>query len=114
MLTGNLPSNSVVANVWNCDPDWTVSLWQRGEKVGDMKPFLNKQDLWVAYWFYEVYGCGWNSISTARDHLFYLQLKYPGEAFEVQADDGRGHTYKVTEFTKDYDGVLYDFVMKDR
>lgn len=114
ILTGNLPSNSVVANVWNRDSDWTISLWQRGAKVGDMKPFLNKQDLWVAYWFYEVYGCGWNSISTARDHLFYLQLKYPGEAFEVLAEDGRGRTYKVTEFTRDYEGVRYDFVMKDR
>src|SRR5690606_30052347 len=38
----------IVANVWNRDDDWTVSLYQDGVKVQDMER-VSSRDVWAAY-----------------------------------------------------------------
>ena len=99
----------IVANVWNSDTggDWKVSLWQNGEKVGDMT-LISTCDYW-AYAYHVLYfsksvGSTWGK---KLDHFYYGRLTSgtPETAdFEIVVEDGMGNTYRTSKLQTDFIG----------
>ncbi len=117
--TFGLNAEDIVVNIWNIEHDdsWTVTLYQRGEKVADLVGYFTSglRDKWAAYWIYQVYGAEFD-ITSCR-HLYKGTLQYPDEAFEIRAEkkDGSRSSYVCTaQPTTGYDefkNVKYDFDM---
>ena len=117
-----LGADDILVNVWNIEHDgsWTVTLYQRGENIGQMTNYTSSagrteklHDLWAAYWIYQVYGAGFTT--TSCQHLYKGTLKYPDEPYEIRAEktDGSRAPYVCTAPpTTDYDefkNIKYDF-----
>lgn len=100
-----LGADDILVNVWNIEHDgsWTVTLYQRGENIGQMTNYTSSagrteklHDLWAAYWIYQVYGAGFTT--TSCQHLYKGTLKYPDEPYEIRAEktDGSRAPYVCT------------------
>lgn len=99
----------VIANVWNSDPDWTVSLYQNGVKVSDMQP-VSSRDLWASYYHLEVLNKTLGSTFDRTTSHFY-RGRLSGEAatadFEIIARDRFGNEYRTDSFSHDYSRIAF-------
>jgi len=100
----------IVANVWNADPDWTVSLYQNGVKVQDMQ-LIQSRDVWAAYYHLEVLNKALGSTFDRKsDEHFYkgrLSGKVKDANFEIVAKDRFGNEYTTKTLTQGYDRMAF-------
>lgn len=100
----------IIANVWNSDPDWTVTLYQDGNKVEDMQR-VTSRDVWAAYYHLEELDKALGStFDRASDNHFYIG-RVSGKAkdanFEIVAIDRFGNEYRTTTFSHSYDRIAF-------
>ncbi len=97
----------IVANIWNSDTNWNVTLWQDGAQVGAMTR-ATTYDYW-AYAYHVLYysksvGGTWGK---SLNHFYYANLK-TGSAetanFEIVAKDTMGNTYRTSTLQTDFIG----------
>lgn len=97
----------IVANIWNSDTNWTVTLLQDGADVGTMTR-VTTYDYW-AYAYHVLYcnksvGDTWGKNLS---HFYYGNLKTgtPETAdFEIVAKDALGNTYRSSTLQTDFIG----------
>lgn len=97
--------NTLVANVWNADPEWKVEIYMDNKKIGDMvhqsaNP-LN-QDAWSKGFHLGVLNRNPSNYSTSTKHLYTFKIDNPNSSVKVIATDRFGKTYEQTEITSDF------------
>jgi len=90
-------ANQIVANIWNSDPSWTVSVYENGSKTGTMTRYTDRDAWTVAYHVGSLQGS--SSYNKTAEHMYWYQLQDANAAVRVEAVDRFGNTYTQTEFT---------------
>ncbi len=98
-----LGSGWIVANVWNYDPTWRVSVYEDGAYSGDMASAWQyfHTDAWAVGYHVGVENRAKDSFAKSCFHDFVYKLKNPEAKVEVVATDGFGNEYRQSEFTTD-------------
>ncbi len=96
-----LPSDYVVANVFNYDPQWHVSVYENGKYSGEMTSALSyfKQDAWAVGLHLGVLNRDEKNYGVTCYHDFVYKLKNPKAKVKVEAVDEYGNTYTQEAFT---------------
>lgn len=89
------------ANIWNWDPDWTVEVYEDGEKTGVMSRYTNDnestgdaRDAWAVGYHVGIKGRSVGSYDKKNvKHLLHYTLKNPDAAVEIRAIDRFGNTW---------------------
>lgn len=88
----------IVANIWNADPEWKVSVYENDQFSGSMTPYTD-HDAWaVAYHVGELGGS--SSYNSQSGHLYHYLLKDPLASVKIEAIDRFGNKYYQTQFTE--------------
>jgi len=108
-FTYGQPGNTLVANVWNADPQWKVEVYMDDKKIGDMvkqsaSP-LN-QDAWSKGFHLGVLNRNPSNYSTSTKHLYTYKIDSPNNSLKVIVTDRFGKTYEQTEITTDFSSAL--------
>ncbi len=111
-------SQTVLANVFNADKNWTVQLYENGVLSGDMTLIAEKkqdnpsdvssQDWWAIGYNVGVVGRGYNggtrsNYCTKCFHLYKYTLKDPSAQVKVVATDPFGRSYECDKFSTNSD-----------
>lgn len=125
---------TILANVWNADPDWTIEVYEDGRPTGEMKPMKtttgvekpsakSSKDWWAVGYHIGVAGRGHRgghsalaggsrkgSMTTCR-HMYLYELKNPDAEVKVVATDRFGNRFEQTHVIAgpEYDGVAAPF-----
>ena len=102
-----LTSDYVVANVWNWDPQWKVTISEDGGKPVAMTPGTKSNprvihDAWAPGYLVGVRNRDEDGFRAYNQHLFVYKLKNPNARVVVTATDRYGNTYTQSEFTTDF------------
>jgi len=89
---------TVIANIWNADPRWTVTLWENGVQTKTMRLETQYTDAWAVGYHVGVLGRGDNYKSPCK-HLYTAEPDDAKAALKVVAVDGWGNRYEQTAFT---------------
>lgn len=93
------PSNTLVANIWNSDPEWKAEVYMNNQKIGDMTlktaAPLNK-DAWSMGYHIGVLNRNAESYDTTTKHLYTFQVNNPNNTLKVVVTDRFGNTYEQT------------------
>ena len=108
-----LSSDYVVANVWNWDPQWKVTISEDGGTPVAMEQSLLhspkiSSDAWSDGYLIGVRKRSADSFSAYNQHLFLYKLKNPNAKVVVTATDRYGNKYTQSEFTTDYSECKVD------
>ena len=90
--------DAVIANVWNADPSWTVSLCENGVKTKPMTLTTQYTDAWSVGYHVGVLGRGDNYKSPCK-HMYVAYPDNPKAALKVVAEDRWGGSFEQTVFT---------------
>lgn len=96
-----LTSDYVVANIWNYDPSWRVSIYEDGKYMGDMTYKSYKPDAWAGGYMLGTLNRNPDNYSPRAEHEFIYKLHNPFAQVKVEAVDGFGNTYSQSEFIED-------------
>lgn len=94
------PSSTLIANVWNADPQWKVEVYMDGQKLGDMTLKTSSplnQDAWSKGYHIGVLNRNPANYSTATKHLYTFDVNNPNSTLKVVATDRFGRTYEQSE-----------------
>lgn len=96
-----LSSDYIVANVFNYDPQWHVSIYEDGKYSGEMTSALSyfKQDAWAVGLHLGVFNRDEKNYGVTCYHDFVYKLKNPKAKVKVEAVDEYGNTYTQETFT---------------
>lgn len=89
---------TVIANVWNADPAWTVSLWENGVETKRMRLETQHTDAWAVGYHVGVLGRGDNYKSPCK-HMYTAEPDDARAALKVVAVDRWGNRYEQSDFT---------------
>ena len=87
----------IIANVWNWDPSWKVSVYEDDRYTGTMSQYTDKDAWTVAYHCGVLHGSSTYNKNT--NHLFYYTLKNPSAKVRVEATDRYGNKYSQGVYT---------------
>lgn len=90
-------AKQIIANIWNWDPTWTVSVYENGVKTGEMEQYSDK-DAWTIAYHIGVLNNS-SSYSKSTDHMFYYTLTDASASVVVEATDRFGNKYEQSTFT---------------
>lgn len=90
--------DAVIANVWNADPSWTVSLYENSIKTKPMTLTTQFTDAWSVGYHVGVLGRGDNYKSPCK-HMYVAYPDNPKAALKVVAEDRWGSRFEQTVFT---------------
>lgn len=112
-LSYGLTSDYVVANVWNWDPWWKVTISEDGGTPVAMEQSLLhspkiSSDAWADGYLVGERKRNVTSFSAYNQHLFLYKLKNPEAKVVVTATDRYGNKYTQSEFTTDYSECKVD------
>ena len=93
-----LTSDYVVANIWNYDPTWHVSICEDDKYMGEMTYRAYKPDAWAGGYMLGTLNRNPQNYSPTSAHEFIYHLHNPQAKVRVEAIDGWGNTYSQTEF----------------
>lgn len=101
-------SNTLIANVWNADPDWKIEVYQNNTKLGDMSlnSALNK-DAWSLGYHLGILNRNPDNYTTATKHLYTFDL--PANltgGVKVIATDRFGRKYEQNTITTDLSSAI--------
>lgn len=96
-----LDDDYVVANVWNYDASWHVSIYEDGVYQGEMTQKTYKPDAWAGGYFIGTLNRTSSVYNPQTKHIFVHKLSNPNAQVKVVATDGFGNTYEQTEFVSD-------------
>lgn len=92
--------NTLIANVWNADPEWKVEVFMGGQKLGDMKLStaapLN-QDAWSKGYHLGVLNRNPDNYSTTTKHLYTFKVENPNSTLKVIATDRFGKKFEQSQ-----------------
>lgn len=102
-----LPKGYIVANVWNWDPQWTVTISEDGGAPVKMEQGLQhdpaiKHDAWTDGYMMGVRGRKSGNFQAFTNHLFLYKLKNPKAKIVVTATDRYGNSYTQSKITTDF------------
>lgn len=94
----------LVANVWNADSAWKLTVYENGTATGTMELFGNEtkgkcRDAWASGYHCGVQGRGANYDRTGNSHMYHYTLKNPSAAVKVVATDRFGKTFEQDYIT---------------
>lgn len=94
----------IIANIWNADSGWTVTVFEDDTETGKMEPYgsgATRRDAWASGYLLGVLGLSGTSYDKSNvSHLYHYTLKNPdASSVRVVATDSFGNTYEQTEFT---------------
>jgi len=89
---------TVIANVWNADPRWTVTLCENGVETKRMRLETQHTDAWAVGYHVGVLGRGDNYKSPCK-HMYAAEPDDPTAALTVVAVDRWGNRYEQSVFT---------------
>lgn len=100
-----LSSDYIVANVFNYDPQWHVSVYENGKYGGEMTSAQSyfKQDAWAVGLHLGVFNRDEKNYGVTCYHDFVYKLKDPKAKVRVEAVDEYGNTYTQETFTTSLD-----------
>ncbi|MDD5862959.1 MAG: calcineurin-like phosphoesterase family protein [Prevotella sp.] len=104
MYSYGLGDDYIVANVFNYDPMWRVSVYEDGVYSGDMANSLmvTTSDAWATGLHLGVLNRNPKDFAPNSHHDFIYQLKNPeAKVIRVEAVDEYGNTYEQEHFTTD-------------
>ncbi len=90
--------DAVIANVWNADPSWKVSLHENGVKTKTMTLVTQYTDAWSVGYHVGVLGRGDNYKSPCK-HMYVAYPDNPKAVLKVVAEDRWGNCFEQTDFT---------------
>lgn len=96
-----LTSDYVVANIWNYDSSWRVSIYEDGKYMGNMVYKSYKPDAWAGGYMLGTLNRNPENYSPRAEHEFVYKLQNPFAQVKVEAVDGFGNTYSQSEFVDD-------------
>lgn len=96
-----LPADYIVANVWNADPLWKISVYEDGVYSGDMTAAAFHKDAWAAAYLLGELNKNPEYYNPYCSHDFVYHLKNPRAAVRVEARDEFGNVYTQEQFTTD-------------
>lgn len=91
-------SKTVIANVWNADPQWTVSLCENGVETKQMRLETQYTDAWSVGYHVGVLGRGDNYKSPCK-HFYVAEPNDAKAVLKVVAVDRWGNRYEQSAFT---------------
>lgn len=91
-------TKTVVANVWNADPKWTVWLYENGVETKQMRLETQNFDAWAAGYHVGVLGRGDHYKSPCK-HAYVAEPNDSRAALKVVAVDRWGNRYEQSTFT---------------
>lgn len=91
-------SKTVIANIWNADPKWTVSLYENGVETKQMRLETQHTDAWAVGYHVGVLGRGDNYKSPCK-HMYVAEPNDAKAALKVVAVDRWGNPYEQSVFT---------------
>ena len=89
---------TVIANVWNADPEWRVTLCENGVETKAMTLVTTYTDAWPVGYHVGVLGRGDNYKSPCK-HMYVAEPNDVRAALKVVAVDRWGNRYEQSEFT---------------
>jgi len=92
------PKNRLMANVWNADPEWRVTLCENGVETKAMTLVTTYTDAWSVGYHVGVLGRGDNYKSPCK-HMYVAEPNDVRAALKVVAVDRWGNRYEQSEFT---------------
>ncbi len=89
--------NEVLINIWNWDPDWTVSVTENGNALEPTRVVAYDPLHIIAYTAKRLNKNANASFATVRNnHFFKVQASSPSSTLEITVTDRFGNTYKET------------------
>ncbi len=102
-INTSFDANTVIANVFNADPEWEVRLFENGKDMGVMTRISATNDMWSIGYRVGIMGSNYETLSKVScDHLYWKQRSGSGVAdadIKVVATDRFGNAYEQTMFT---------------
>ncbi|MFD1629880.1 calcineurin-like phosphoesterase C-terminal domain-containing protein [Pseudopedobacter beijingensis] len=97
-----LSNKTLIANVWNADPDWKIEVYENGIKSGNMtlNTSLNK-DAWSLGYHLGILNRNPTNYTTTTMHLYSYTLNNPNATVKVIATDRFGNIYEQDKITTD-------------
>ena len=94
----------LVANVWNADSAWKITVYENGTATGEMVPFGSEakgksRDAWATGYHCGVQGRGDNYDRTSNSHMYHYTLKDASAKVKVVALDRFGKTFEQDYIT---------------
>lgn len=115
----NVTANTIFANVWNADKNWTIRLYEDGVDKGEMTLMKTVNDPWSVGYHIGVVGRGTptaqggtggtrDNYLTDCKHLYYKELSNPNAKVKVVAEDQFGNKYESERImgSKEYDSAV--------
>jgi len=108
-----LSSDYVVANVWNWDPQWKVTISEDGGTPVEMEQSLKHSpkitnDAWSDGYLITERKRKASDFQAYNQHLFLYKLKNPNASVVVTATDRYGNKYTQSTFTTDFSECKVD------
>ncbi len=100
------PSDCLVANVWNVDPDWTIEVYENNKKMGSMKPADFKKEAWAMGYHIGVLNRDPRHHSPNTTHLYTYKIKDINAKIRVVAKDKFGNVYSQDTITEDFSQAI--------
>ena len=101
--------NTLVANVWNADPNWKIEVFMDGQKLGDMKLSTAQplnQDAWSKGYHLGVLNRNPTNYSTATKHLYTFKVDNPNNTLKVIATDRFGKTFEQSQIVTNLSSAM--------
>jgi len=86
--------NTIIANIWNADDNWTINIFEDGVNKGYMtKASSIETDAWSLGYHIGVVGRNPDNYSQPAKHLYIYQMSDPNAKIKVEATDRFGNKY---------------------
>jgi len=105
-----LGSNTIVANIWNFDPQWSIEVFENGVKVENLNKFSSR-DAWTVGYHCGVLNRSLDNYDKQCKHLFLHTMINSNATIEIRATDRFGNVYTQNEIVSDYvTATSYDYL----
>lgn len=101
--------NTLIANVWNADPNWKIEVFMDGQKLGDMKLSTAQplnQDAWSKGYHLGVLNRNPTNYSTSTKHLYTFKVDNPNNTLKVIATDRFGKTFEQSQIVTNLSSAM--------
>lgn len=94
--------NTIIANIWNADDNWTVNVYEDGINKGYMtKATSIATDAWSEGYHIGVVGRDPDNYNQPAKHLYIYQMSNPNAKIKVEAVDKFGNKYVQDQIIND-------------
>lgn len=95
--------NTLIANIWNSDSQWTVNVYENGVKTGSMIRLSSvDRDAWSKGYHIGELGQSINIANTYNSHLYAYSIRNQNAKIRVEAIDRFGNIYESEAIISDF------------